>query len=521
MLQRRVVLVAPRLAEEGTQLLREGVEALHRELGVTPGFPPDVVAEAEAAARSPRVPEVDRTDIPFVTIDPEGSRDLDQAVHLEKRGSGYRVHYAIADVAAFVLPGGAVDEEAHRRGETLYGVGGKVPLHPPQLSEAACSLLPDGPRPALLWTIDLDASGERTAVRVERALVRSRAQLSYAEVQAALDAGAGDPVHLLLRDIGELRLARERERGGVSLPLPDQEVDLVDGRLRLAFRSPLPVENWNAQISLLTGMAAASLMIEGEVGVVRTLPPPDPRDVARLRRVARALDVSWPEAVGHPEFLGALDSRRADHAAVLTASASLLRGSGYAAFSGSVPERHQHAALAAPYSHVTAPLRRLVDRYAGEVCLALCAGRPVPEWVNDRLDSLPATMRTTGTRAGQHERGLLDLVEAVLLRDRIGETFAAMVVDVDERDARRGQIMLRDPAAAARVEGPEPLPLGTDILVRLVEADPVRRTVRFHPADARLEATGTAANEGPEGGIPAPATPPAADSSAQQGRTTP
>ncbi len=314
MLQRRVVRVAPRLEEAGVRLVREGVEALHGELGVTPGFPPEVEAEAEEAAHRPRLPALDRTDIPFVTIDPEGARDLDQAVHLEQSATGYRVHYAIADVAAFVQPGGAVDEEAHRRGETLYGVGSKVPLHPPQLSEQACSLLPDGPRPALLWTIDLDRSGERTGVRVERALVRSRTQLSYAEVQAGLDAGTADPVALLLREVGELRLVLERERGGVSLPLPDQEVDLVDGRLRLAFRSPLPVENWNAQISLLTGMAAASLMLRGAVGVLRTLPPPDPRDVERLRRVAQALDVAWPDELGHADFIRSLDPGRADEA---------------------------------------------------------------------------------------------------------------------------------------------------------------------------------------------------------------
>ena len=481
MLQRRGVRVAPRLAEDGARLLSEGVAALHRELGVTPTFPAEAEAEAAAAARSPQLPELDRTDLPFVTIDPDGARDLDQAVHLERRGTGYRVWYAIADVAAFVRPGGAVDEEAHRRGETLYGVGGKVPLHPPQLSEGACSLLPDGPRPAVLWQVDLDAAGERTAVHVERALVRSRAQLSYAQVQAALDAGTAAPEFDLLREVGELRLAREQDRGGVSLPLPDQEVELAGGRLHLAFRSPLPVETWNAQVSLLTGTSAAWLMLEGAVGVLRTLPPPDPRDVARLRRVAAALRVAWPEAVTYPDFIRMLDPARADHAAVLTASASLLRGSGYAAFTGSVPEHHEHAALATSYSHVTAPLRRLVDRYGGEVCLALCAGRPVPEWVTERLAGLPATMRTTGAKAGQYDRGVLDLVEAVLLRDRVGEEFSAMVVDVDDRDPRRGQVMLRDPAVAARVEGPAPLPLGTDVVVRLVAADPVRRTVRFEP----------------------------------------
>ncbi len=255
---RRVVRVSPALPGAQEHALRRGLTAIHEELGVSAAFPAAVEEEAARAARAPRLPELDRTDIPFVTIDPESSRDLDQALHLERRGSGYRVHYAIADVAAFVAPGGALDEEARRRGETLYGVGEKVPLHPPAVSEGACSLLPDGDRPALLWTVDLDGAGEGVGVRVERAMVRSRAKLSYAGVQADLDAGRADPVFRLLREVGELRLEREQARGGVSLPLPDQEVDLVDHRWVLSYRRPLPVEEWNAQISLLTGMAAWS-----------------------------------------------------------------------------------------------------------------------------------------------------------------------------------------------------------------------------------------------------------------------
>ena len=186
------------------------------------------------------------------------------------------MHYAIADVAAFVSPGDAVDAEAHRRGETLYGADSKVPLHPPVLSEGAASLLPDQVRPALLWTVRLDATGERTDVRVERALVRSREQLDYETVQAAIDAGtAAEPLQLL-KEVGELRLRLEAARGGVALPLPEQEVEIDGDDWRLEFRSLVPAEEWNAQISLLTGIAAASLMVGARVGLLRTLPPPDP-----------------------------------------------------------------------------------------------------------------------------------------------------------------------------------------------------------------------------------------------------
>ena len=122
---------------------------LRRQLKVTVGFPDEVVAEAEQAAGSVKLPEADETAIPFVTIDPPASMDLDQALHIERRGSGYRVRYAIADVAAFVVPGGRLDEEAQRRGETLYAPDGNARLYPPELSEGAASLLPDELRPAL------------------------------------------------------------------------------------------------------------------------------------------------------------------------------------------------------------------------------------------------------------------------------------------------------------------------------------------------------------------------------------
>src|SRR5690606_26178194 len=118
------------------------------------------------------LPDEDRSEIPFVTVDPAGAMDLDQAMHLERTSSGYRVYYAIADVGAFVEPGDAIDTEAHRRGETLYGGDEKIPLHPKALSEDAASLLPGQVRPAVLWTIDLDSEGEGIDVDVRRALVR-------------------------------------------------------------------------------------------------------------------------------------------------------------------------------------------------------------------------------------------------------------------------------------------------------------------------------------------------------------
>ncbi|WP_369131540.1 RNB domain-containing ribonuclease, partial [Modestobacter roseus] len=138
--------------------------AIRAEAGVPEEFPAEVLAEADRVAADPPLPEHDATDLPLVTLDPPGARDLDQAVHLARTAGGYRVSYAIADVGAFVPLGGAIDAAARRRGQTVYSPDGRTPLHPPQLSEGAASLLPGQLRPAALWTIDLDADGEVTAV---------------------------------------------------------------------------------------------------------------------------------------------------------------------------------------------------------------------------------------------------------------------------------------------------------------------------------------------------------------------
>jgi exoribonuclease R len=468
-----------RVVRADGEVLREGVGRIEEELGLRAAFPEEVEQAARRAAGNPRLPALDRTDLPLVTLDPRGARDLDQALHITRAGSGYVVHYAIADVAAFVSPGDAVDEEANRRGETLYGAVSKIPLHPVVLSEGSASLLPDTIRPALLWTIKVDGDGEGTDVQVERALVRSRGQYDYDGVQRALDDGTADEVFTRLAEVGQLRRRREADRGGVSLPLPEQEVAGDGDRWELTFRRMLPVEEWNAQISLLTGMAAASLMVYARVGLLRTLPPPEAQDVLRLHRTAKALGIEWPAELLYPDFVRTLDPSRPAHAAMVVACTRLLRGSGYVGFNGATPEQPEHAALASEYAHVTAPLRRLADRYAGEVCVALCAGDDVPDWVLEKLDVLPKAMQAADQRAHQYEGAVHDLVEAVVLRSRIGETFAGVVVAVDEDDGARGTLVVPDPAVEARVTSSTSLPLGAAVQARLVEADPHTRTVRF------------------------------------------
>ncbi|MEO3973194.1 RNB domain-containing ribonuclease [Streptomyces sp. CAU 1734] len=467
--------------------LRTALRELRTTLGIPAGFPPAVLAEAEAAATAPRPPGAaeltDATDVPFFTIDPPGSADLDQAMHLARHGHGYRVRYAIADVAAFVTPGGALDAEAHRRVQTLYFPDGRTPLHPPVLSEGAAGLLPGRTVPALLWRIDLDAEGRTTAAEVHRALVRSHARLDYATAQRRIDDATAEEPLALLRVVGTLREARERARGGISLNVPEQEIAEASGRYRTEYRAPLPANGWNAQISLLTGMAAAEIMTTAGTGILRALPTAPDGEVAKLRRSARALGIDWPHHVSYAELIRSLDPRDPRHAAFLQDCTALLRGAGYTVFTGGrLPSPAIHAAVAAEYTHCTAPLRRLIDRYTGELCLAACAGQGVPEWVLTALDALPREMAAGARLAHTVERACVDIVEAALLRERVGEIFDGFVVDVRDRRPTEGTVQLADPAVVGPVVSDRALPLGERLRVRLTRADPATAEILFAPA---------------------------------------
>lgn len=462
----------------GRRLVRAPLDfdGIRAELDVPATFPADVLDEAARAAAQPALPAEDATDLPLVSVDPPGSRDLDQALHLAPTRSGYRVSYAIADVAAFVRPGGSVDAEARRRGQTLYSPDLRTPLHPPVLGEDAASLLPGRVRPAVLWRVDLDADGEVTAVDARRALVRSRAQLDYPGLQAAVDAGtAPDPVALLPR-VGGILLAAARARHATELDLPEQEVVRAEGGgWTVAFRRQLPVERWNAQVSLLTGACAARLMLTGGLGILRTLPAPREDDVAALRRLAPALGVAWPDGAHPGDVISELDGATPGQAAFLEQAAALLRGAAYTPFDGEPPADPLHHGVGMPYAHVTAPIRRLVDRFGSELCLALAADTPVPEWVRTALPELPELMRAGDSRAGALERAVLDATEAWLLAGQEGREFGAVVV---EAGPDKGTVVLDQPAVRATCTGAG-LPVGERVVVRLEQADVRERRVRF------------------------------------------
>lgn len=476
-----------RLAAQPALLAQGGLIARFDEIraraGVPADFPPEVLAEAARVVPEPS--DADLTDLPFVTIDPAGAMDLDQAMHLTRRppdqGGGYHVDYAIADVPAFVLPGGAIAAEAMVRGQTLYAPDRHTPLHPPGLSQGAASLLPNAVRPAYVWRFDLDEQGEVESVDLVRATVRSRRQLDYAQVQAALD--AQDPGDLgklgqLLQEIGERRQALEQARGGASLPLPEQQVSADDSAsgFTLRLRAGRPIEDWNAQLSLMTGIAAAELMLKAGFGVLRTLPPPEAGAMKRFRRQAVVLGIDWPEGESYGTFLRRMDGGRPKELALLHAAGALFRGAAYASFDGEVPEQTQHAAVASAYAHVTAPLRRLVDRFALVAAHAAHRGEEPPDWLRAGLPLLPAAMAASDRLAGDVERRCVDAVEVAVMAGRTGEEFDAVVVDADQ-DTDGGRVQLLEPPVLSRSSGR--LSPGATVRVRLDSVDQAASTLKF------------------------------------------
>jgi exoribonuclease R len=447
--------------------LDAGLQRIREQFHLPSGFPPDAALGAvQAAARRPGAGHVDRTDRPFVTLDPAGATDLDQAFALERAGEDVVLHYAIADVGFFVDHGDALDVEAWLRGVTVYLPGERARLYPATLSEGAASLLPDGPRPAVVFTVRVDEAGSARLDGVERALVRSRAKLAYESVQPA-DLPA--ELHELARRID----AAEDARGAPRVEFPEQELVEVDGHWALRFDPRLPSEDVNAGLSLAANLAVADALLAAHTGLFRVMADPTEGAVRRLRQTARAFGLAWPAEQSLADFQRSLPTDEPRAAAFLIAVRRAGGGASYQQYQPGVTPRH--SAMAATYAHATAPLRRLADRYVIEATLAIINGRPVPDEVTAAFGELPAAMAKAEQRANSVDRAVIDLAEAVLLSERVGDLFDAVVVDEDQRGV---VVQLVDPAVMARVSanGVEP---GDAVRVKLVAVDAVARTIEF------------------------------------------
>lgn len=449
------------------KVLGDGLARIRSQFRVPEAFPPPVEdAAREAASRSPSE-HIDRTAIPFVTLDPASSTDLDQAFAIESAGADLLLRYAIADVGWFVGDGDALDAEAWARGTTCYLPDGKAPQYPRVLSERAASLLPDGDRPAVVFAVRVAPDGAVRLEGAERALIRSRAKLAYETArEEELPAGFAE----LARRIE----SAEDRRGATRIDPPEQEVTCAaDGHFRLEFRPRLATEDRNAALSLATNLAVADALFRAGTGLFRVMPPPGEHAVIRLRGTAKAFGLDWPDNMPLAQFEQRLDARDPRHAAFMLAARRSGNGASYVPFrAGETP---WHAAMAATYAHATAPLRRLADRYVVRAALAIANGRAVDPAVQAAFERLPAVMARADARDSQVERAVIDLAETALLSGREGESFAAVVTDIGENGAR---VQLCDLPVVARVTAHGALP-GTPIRLRLLAADPDRRELRF------------------------------------------
>ncbi|MDH7638384.1 RNB domain-containing ribonuclease [Sphingomonas oryzagri] len=450
--------------------LADGLATLRTEYQVPTDFPPAVVSAASDAAQKPLTEHVDRRAVPFVTLDPASSTDLDQALAIEAAGNDLLLHYAIADVAWFVDDGSELDQEAWRRGETLYLPDGKASLYPKLLSEGAASLLANVDRPAVIFTVRVAPDGTALLDGAERAVIRSTAKLAYETVRPEdLPQGFGE----LARRIS----AAEDARGAARVDPPEQEVAPdANGTLRLTFRPRLAAEDQNAALSLATNLAVAKLLLQHRTGLFRVMAPPDAASTQRLRHSAAAFGLDWPQDETLDQFSRTLDAGAPKQAAFMLAIRRAGSGASYAPYRDGVTP--WHAAMAATYAQATAPLRRLADRYVVRAALAVANGQPVPSAVLDAFEKLPAVMAKADARAGQIERAVIDLAEAALLNGRESETFPARVIDADDRG---GRVQLCDLPVVARVDGAGLEP-GASVTLRLTSADLGKRSVRFAQA---------------------------------------
>lgn len=447
--------------------LGEGLAAIRVQFQLPSEFPMEVEAAAAAAARQPLTHHVDRTAIPFVTLDPASSTDLDQAFAIEQSSSDLILRYAIADVGWFVEDGGPVDVEAWQRGETIYLPDGKVSLYPAILGEGAASLLPDGPRPAVIFTVRVATDGVSTLDSAERAIVRSRAKLAYTSVRP-------DELPEGFAELSRRIEAAEAARGASRVDPPQQEVvESDDGGFALEFSPVTTAEEDNAALSLATNLAIADMLYRHGTGLFRVMPEPDDWAVRRLRHSARAIGVDWPNSMSLEDRQRQLDPNDPKQAAFMLAIRRAGAHASYAPFHAG--ERPWHSAMRATYAHATAPLRRLADRFVIEAALAIANGQNAPDTAFAAFERLAQVMNKADSKAAQVDSAALELAEAVVLSGRVGESFEATVTDIDDRGAR---VQLARPAVTSRVPV-DGLAIGDSVRLRLDEADPARRLTRF------------------------------------------
>jgi ribonuclease R len=411
--------------------------------GIPDAFPDAVIAEA-AAAKGPELGKrEDLRHLPLITIDPSDARDHDDAVWAEadsdpKNHGGWIVIVAIADVAAYVRPGKALDKEARKRGNSVYFPDRVVPMLPERISTDLCSLKKDVPRTCLAVRMVFDKDGRKLNHRFFRALMRSAASLSYEQAQSAIDGRVDEVTGPLLDTVlrplwgayASLTLART-ERSPLDLDLPERKILLDDkGRVRAVVTPPrLDAHRLIEEFMIAANVSAAETLEAKRLPLIyRVHDSPSKEKLAALREFLATIGFKLAKAgtLKPAHFNRILADTRSTPVAELVGEV-VLRSQAQAEYGAS---NFGHFGLnLRRYAHFTSPIRRYADLIVHRALVrALGLG---PDGLTDtemgELAEIAQAISDTERRAMAAERETADRLIAAYLSDRIGARFQARV----------------------------------------------------------------------------------------------
>ena len=433
--------------------------AIHQH-GIPDDFPDDVMAQADAAKPVGLKRREDLRDLPLITIDPSDARDHDDACYAHadedpKNEGGHVVWVAIADVAAYVTPGSALDREARKRGNSTYFPDRVVPMLPDRLSGDLCSLHEGVPRACIAVRMVLDAAGNKIGHSFHRGLMRSPASLHYEEVQDAIDGTPNDRTGPLLEPVlkpiyaayAALKAARA-ERQPLDLDLPERRIELdKDGTVKsVNFKDRLDAHRLIEEFMVLANVAAAETLLSKKTPLLyRIHEEPSPAKLDALRETAQAAGYTLAKGqVLHTRHLNKLlnDAAGTDDAELI--NLSTLRSMTQAYYG---PAHIGHFGLALrSYAHFTSPIRRYADLIVHRALITAHG------WGNDGLSQLDiedieqtgAHISDTERRSMMAERDTTDRYLASYLSERVGNEFSGRISGV----ARFGAFVKLDETGA-------------------------------------------------------------------------
>ena len=416
--------------------------AIHQH-GMRDAFPPAALTEAEAA----RPPTLDgRTDLrhlPLVTIDPSDARDHDDAVCAEADPAtgGHVVWVAIADVAAYVTPGSALDREARERGNSTYFPDRVVPMLPEALSGNLCSLHEGVDRACIAVRMTFDAEGTPTGHAFHRGLMRSPSSLHYEEVQAAMDGAPSERTAPLLETVirplyvayAALKAARER-RQPLDLDLPERRIVLSDeGEVTsVAFRDRLDAHRLIEEFMIAANVAAAQALERARIPLLyRVHEEPDPEKIDALRETAEAAGFALPKG----QVLRTAALNRLLHQAQATELSELISMSTLRAMTQAYygPRNLGHFGLALrSYAHFTSPIRRYADLVVHRALITAHGWGEdgLSAWDVEHLEATAKLISEAERRSMLAERDTSDRYLAAFLADRVGAQFEGRITGV-------------------------------------------------------------------------------------------